>query len=250
MSDALITTASFTAKLQGLGCGNVGGSSLLFSDNFESGDLSHTENGVFYTGNANVSVITDPTDGANKVAQFKYAGNVDGDAWAELRFDLGDQYSVVTLEWDSYIPANYLHRDSTGVDNNKFFRLWPTDYGDLQKVGASLRRNAISSVGEDYVLTGNSAISTQVTSAPSFIAASDLGVWRALKVEVVAPTVSVDGSIKFYKDGSLFHSAENIAYHAGGTAGYRYGYLWGWANSGFAVDTDILMDNLKFYGSL
>ena len=171
------------------------------------------------------------------------------DAWAEMRFDLGQIFTRVDIHYDLFIPSNYAHRDATGPDNNKFFRLWPTDYGDLQKVGASLGYDAgYSKIGEDYVTAGNTSISTNVTSTNGFVTADDLNAWMAVKIVVIAPTDSQAGVIEIYKNNVLFHSSNSVQYHAG-TQGYRHGYLLGWANSGFTNTTYLHIDNLKFYGA-
>lgn len=105
-------------------------------DGFESGSIA----GPLWIGTTSVSASADRAHAGSYAARFRFAGNtaLDADAFSELRFDLGAVYPELWVRYRLYIPDNYIHRDATGSDNNKFIRLWGSTYDDLEKVGASL----------------------------------------------------------------------------------------------------------------
>ena len=66
-----------------------------------------------------------------------------------------------------------------------------------------------------------------------------------------APTNENYDELRVYKNGQLFLESVEIPNHDGETtSGYRYGYLLGWANSGFNDDTVLYIDNVKFFDVL
>lgn len=80
----------------------------FFTDNFETGDHSKTENGFIWTGN---SVPIAPTPNGTLGLEFAYGpDDLTADAWREQRFHLGSRQGEFWLKYDLYIPANYHHR--------------------------------------------------------------------------------------------------------------------------------------------
>ncbi len=82
--------------------------SYFFTDDFETGDHSHSENGFIWSGN-NVEVAETP----NGTMGLKYSfgpDTLDEDSWREQRFHLGGDYPELWIKYDLYIPANYHHR--------------------------------------------------------------------------------------------------------------------------------------------
>lgn len=233
-------------------------SGLLFTDTFESGGFSTTQNGVSWGSRSNVTNQAGRGVGGSRSAQFAYAGSASGgDATAECRFDLGAYYRELTIKFDLYIPngseswggAAYAHRGDS-PNNNKFFRLWPTTYDDQGKVGAStFAQSGFSSINTEYnrgsgmgeyVANGNARSNNFITSA-------DLGTWMAIQIYVKAPTSTTLGTVRIHKNGSVAEMYDGITYHSTAVNGYRYGYLLGWSNSGFASTTYLQIDNVRFY---
>ncbi|HEX7049628.1 MAG TPA: hypothetical protein VF188_05400, partial [Longimicrobiales bacterium] len=135
----------------------------LFRDGFESGGLSHSENGFSWSGNKNVTVTDRIAHSGSRSLQFFYEGReLDLDAHAEQRFSLGRKVRELWVEYWIYYPdgteglgARYYHRDPGDVNtNNKFFVLWGGDYNQAQIDGAwmgfSTRR---SGDGDSYFET-------------------------------------------------------------------------------------------------
>lgn len=232
------------------------GLTVIFEDDFEGASASQWTSATRVDAPATLPA---ETGRAGKGRRFRFLGNPPGqggttgpngsDAHAELRFDLGALYSELTIEFDLWIPSNYKHR-LDGSTNNKFFRAWHSTYSSLSKIGASLVRGSDdnrSTIGSDYVKPANTSMSTAVMSASNYISPTDRAVWIAVKIEIRAPTPSTPGMIRIYKNGSVFLTDNAVPYRSDANGqNYRYGYLLGWANSGFAEDTYIWMDNAKF----
>ena len=242
----------------------------FFTDGFESGDLTRTENGAFwYTPNTgaddDVSVVTGRGN-PGKSLQFTFTAEPDLAlfGFAEARFSLGADYTELTIAFDLYIPsgaegwgsAAYAHRDSTGSDNNKFFRLWPsTGDTDREEVGASLLLNSVpngySAIRSEWNVPepAGSDMTERGQAKASFISAADLGTWIAVKLYCKAATATTNGTLRIYKNGTLvIDNSETVAnYNAASPHSWRYGYLLGFANSGFTNTTMLQIDNVRFY---
>ena len=112
--------------------------------------------------------------------------------------------------------------------------------------GTLVQDNNVSSIlGTDYKRFTNWGVSTGVKQARDFITAEDLGKWMSIKIYANAPTDKHPGTIRIYKNKYVLLDDTNIANVLPGTQGWRYGYLLGWANSGFREDTAIYMDNVR-----
>jgi hypothetical protein len=174
-----------------------------------------------------------------------------GESWVEQRFTLGTRVNqTVTMEWDLGIPSNYEHFAGSGGDaagsNQKLFHLWEEVYTDVPKVGASMwwQSGNTSSVSID-MKTVSVGMGPKGNSHADFITFADRGTTFAMKVVVVPPTSSSNGSVTMYKNGAeiCYASVDNWDT---GFAGYMVGYMMGWHNAAYAVDTAFTIDNLRF----
>lgn len=220
---------------------------VIVQDDFEGGQWKS-----FWGSKTRASVSSErPRDGRYS-ARFAFQAAAPGDdSFSELRFDLGGEYRELTIEFDLFVPSNYRHRPDS-PDNNKFFRLWLHDYDDVEKIGASLRSQGTtgnSRIGTDYRKEANLGMSTTLKSANDFITAADKGKWMKVSIYIKSATNTSNGIIRIFKNGRLFLDDSGIKNHVAGTQGYRYGYLLGWANSGFAEETIFYIDNVRFLAS-
>lgn len=219
---------------------------LIFFDDLDTDPIS---NHWAYLNSVNVSANNSKS--GNRALEFYFKGGDENtDSHAEARFDLGAKYSELTIVFDLFVPSNFNHRNAPGPDNNKFLRLWTNTYNDLEKVGVSTwsQANGGSAIGEDFVLRQYSSMSTMITSRSDWISASDKGKWMSVKIYIKVSNDKEPGQIKLYKNGSLFHENTQIDNnHIMGEQGLQFGYLLGWANSGFAEDTYMYIDNVAFY---
>jgi len=230
-------------------------SEVLFQDGFESAAFAtktiSTVTGAVasWIDRDDVSVVSGHAKSGVYAAKLHFTGNLDPsvDAWSELRFDLGKLTPEVWIKYDLYIPANYIHR-GTGT-NNKFFRLWGATYGEHEQVGASMWPNhngdGFSRIVADWYCGSQGMTSCGQFNEPHIVA-SDRGTWVTFKIYVKAATAQNFGTMKIWKNNTLIVDDTNLVdnYFVSGTHAYRYGYILGWANSGFAQDTDFYLDNV------
>lgn len=227
----------------------LGWAVVIAEDNFDTGVKSSLWKDFAYT---TVEKLPSESGRDGYGLKFWYRGNSSDieDATAEARFDLNKEYTEVLIEFDLFVPLNYRHlMPSDKVANNKFLRLWQTNYSEGEQIGAGTLvqdNNGTSIIGTDHKLYPNWGISTGVKQARNFITADDLGKWISIKIYASAPTDQHPGSIRIYKNKYLLLDDTNIANILPGTQGWRYGYLLGWANSGFREDTIFYMDNVRF----
>lgn len=228
------------------------GATAFFTDGFSSGDLTHAEGGASWLASTNTSV---QSGRGNPGYALQYTFSTSAATIAEQRFDLGALYNELTIEFDIYIPngaepwggAAYSHVNAS-PSNHKFFRLWGTDYADKEKIGASLfYESGYSEIGPEWDTGGG--IGQKLPHGYGFISLSDLGKWMAVKIYIVAATSTTMGTMKIWKNGTLWIDATGTmnSYEAGEAHAYRYGYLLGAANGGFAGTTYMMIDNVRFY---
>lgn len=234
----VITLASFVFLQPGASQGAV-----IFKDGFESGNLS---NG-YWLGTQSVSVSSDRAYAGSRSAKFSYSAGAN--SFSELRFDLKSLYKEVWIGFKLYIPANYAHL-SVSPNNNKFFRLWPNDYNDCEKVGASTwqQGGGVSRLDGDWGQSVCGGIGPKGAGARDFIGSADKGKWMDVKIQVIASTSGSFGTLKIWKNGALIVDNTNTVnnYAPGELHAYRYGYLLGWANGGFVEATNLYIDDVVF----
>lgn len=225
---------------------------VIFQDDFSSGDLSKTQSGAQWGSQVYVSVVSSPSLSSDNSARFYFKGSSDlsEDAFSELRFDLGKLYPELWMQFYLYVPENYEHRDAQSTDNNKFLRLWGSSYNDNEKLGLStwLGSSGGSQMIADWNRQGE-GIGPKGETYSSFITSSDRGKWMKVRVHVIAAkSATTPGSIRVWKNDELVIDNYQIvdSYASGEPHAYRYGYLLGWSNSGFNVDTYFNIDNVIF----
>ncbi|GGY82240.1 hypothetical protein GCM10011613_28740 [Cellvibrio zantedeschiae] len=222
---------------------------VIAEDNFESGVHSSLWNGFSYVSVAKLPQETGRTGYGLKM-WYKGTALDTSDADAEARFDLKKEYTDLLIEFDLFIPANYKHvTPSDRAANNKFLRLWQVSYSEGEQIGAGTipqDNTTTSIIGTDYKRFPNWGVSTAVKQSRDFITPEDLGHWMAIKIYARAPTDTSNGVLRIYKNKYVVLDDTNIANILPGTQGWRYGYLLGWANSGFREDTILYIDNVRF----
>ena len=84
------------------------------------------------------------------------------------------------------------------------------------------------------------------SSGKNFITSADLGRWHriVLHAKVASSGTTNDGTLELWKNGVRFVSGTNMnAWGGDGTNYFDAAYLIGWANSGFAEETNMYVDN-------
>lgn len=226
---------------------------VIFKDDFETGDLTHTSSGAKWGSKTNVSVSGAQARTGNYAAQFVFAGNTslaaNADAFAELRFDLGRTTEELWIQFSMYVPTNYQHRNAESSDNNKLFRLWGADYSDAEKIGFSTwpTVDGYSTARADWS-RDNGGLGPKGALCDAFITASDLGKWMTIRIHLDAATETQGGTLQLWKNGALVINNDGTvdSYWASNIHAYRYGYLLGWSNSGFTQTTNMYIDDVVF----
>ncbi|KKK51692.1 hypothetical protein LCGC14_3112400 [marine sediment metagenome] len=245
----------------------VPGGTLLFDDDFDSGDLTHAH-GSYNWGSsrgeegARPAVSDDISHTGRYSLKFTFFGNasLSDDAWSEQRFNLGDQLTEIYLQWYQYFPdgteglgAKFEHRNATGPDNNKFLRLWDNDYNNYKlKLGFSTHNNKISPPTNAKIITefGHNRKGVGTNGAnqwKSAIVDANRGRWIQFRVHVkVATSADNDGVIEMWADGvKQIENTDLAMYPDGGVGNYLgRGYFMGWANSGFTNTTYSYIDEV------
>jgi hypothetical protein len=246
----------------------------VFTDSFESGNLSHTQGGIKWASSANVSVYSGFGHTGSHCLKFAYpAGSPAVGSTAEQRFNLGANYPELYLEWYAYYPngteglgPRFVH-EAASPGNDKFLRLWSGNQSDgndgysqfTVKAGASTDVGGVAAgdekifaeYGENMLGVGpfGTTGSQPSSSFQSFITDSYRGRWIDIKVHVkAASSANNDGVIQIWRDGVQIVSATNLPTYPSGGAGnyYNFGYLLGWANAGFAQATNVYIDDVTF----
>jgi hypothetical protein len=248
-SSPLSITASRTLQVV-KAAGGGGSGEIFFEDDFVSGDLTKTLNGFSWTG-ANKVV---PNEGrlGGSAARFRYGPNAIGqDSSQELGFFLAPAGSGLTELWIEYylkIPSNYIQRNDP-PSNNKFFALWAENYSnsnDIQFVSEFERVNDTESNIRAICMTGSGCLAG--SSPNPVVTAGDLGQW--VRVRIHQKAGNGDGASEIWKNNNVVYSISNYTHFAsGGNSYWRSGYLMGWANSGFADQTDFYVDEFKVYNT-
>lgn len=238
------------------------GRELIFFDDFESGDRSHSENGVAWTstntgGPDEVSVTDARAASGSHSLRFHFGGDssLSDDAFAEQRFTLGELRADLWVGFRIYLPDGsepgenrYVHRDAAGSDNNKLLRLWAPTY-DGFKWGASFWPSAdgLSTLVGDRSASCGAGIGPFGGSEWTLTDA-DLGRWMLWEIHIHGDDGSGNATYELWVDGVLV-AADTSAIGGAPCAPNAFidGYLMGWSNSGFDRDTRVYIDDVAFW---
>ena len=190
--------------------------------------------------------------------RFAFQGVADGlDSWAEQRFELGEDYSDVWFRFYCYFPngtegdgAAYYHRAQQSGANNKFFLVWSNSYprgGILVGFNTFPNGTGGSHLGVVWNKDNISRSADGFPMANDFINAADLGRWMEVVIHFrQASALNVlDGVIEVWKNRvKVISKTDWDSYSLYGNH-YQHGYLWGYANSGFASPTNIYVDDFE-----
>lgn len=208
----------------------------------------------FYAWGSNVSLSTTQVKTGTQSLEARFnATPYDVPSDAQIRFDLGAEYTELWFQWDYFVPVNYFHRASGAGQNNKLFRLWSgtgtTNYNNSDKVG--LHYN------QPYA-DGSSTLRTQWSNQPFPAITSvgpalkfpntqtDLGTWFKMKLYIKAPTASQPGTFNVYIDDVLsIQNSGTVDYWPGENHTYRAGYIFGSARTGYDNETLFYIDNFS-----
>ena len=227
------------------------------------------------------SVRTEVSDeraySGGKSLKFTFPGDPDlsKDSFSEQRFELDKKYTELWFRYKLWIPENYRHRSPEGPDNNKgLLMLWGESYNGyaptLSLHFQRSHREADPDQEDSYIYSAWRANSHRTLNIKhqhndrSFtlgITSEDRGTWIDWVIKVKTSTIDPDtaaenqprgnGIVQVWKNGNILWSITDATNYYGGGAsdpggvgdGWNYGYLLGWANSGFDETTIFYLDD-------
>lgn len=227
-------------------------------DGFESGDLSHSQNG-FVWGSPNKTYVNSLHAKSGKFAlEFRYPAAPDGkDSWSEQRFRIGAKYRELWIKYDLFVPSNYYHRTQSSSANNKgFVHVWEDNYSPTPGLGLGPNFWPASN-GESTATLYNWADNNRIQKhwnnfTDRVIKTTDRGKWMEVIVHYkYASASNNDGVAQIWlkSDGQPRRQVLNITdgpWYVAAGKGFNEGYLLGWANSGFAEETRFYIDDIVF----
>jgi hypothetical protein len=250
--------------------------SIIFSDQFALGNKNyeHPTTGANWIGNGvSSTVVADPGNSTGFALRQRYGA---GGNWSEQRFYLGPDatagaYNDLWIKYRVFFPSNF--RSQSGLPNNeginnKFIRLWHGDLSDNQegyqdyiiKGGWS---TIATSNGESNYRTERGSNADGVGAQGSgenrdgFIDPVDYGTeitWvMRMKLDTIGTPGLGHGSASgnarqtIWKNGTLLHDVNNVHWRSEDGTGefFEYGYTFGYANSRYAEQTDLLVRELS-----
>lgn len=190
-----------------------------------------------------------PKTGARSLRFAFRAGPYPDDAWSEQRFVMGGSLTEVYVRFWLYIPSNYAHRNTPSSDNNKFFRVWATNYAAIE-LGSSLFASSASNpaagsdLGLEQSFYGGSMGQYNLPMARGFISPADYGTWMRVQLHFKLDTGSGNARMRVWKNYTLVLDSGNFANPAGPLPNvFTDGYILGWSNSGFDALTTLYVDD-------
>ena len=224
---------------------------ILFQDGFESGNLTHTQNGIRWAPEGvRASVSSTQVRSGTRSFEFSYEAAADGqDSFSEHRILLTPGYTDLWFMYDLYVPANYYHRTQSGPTNNKFFAIFRNPYpssGFSVNFSTSANGSGGSDVAAYYFSNRNDQPYIEPASGRNFITSADAGRWHNIIIHIKVPTgqSTNDGVMQLWKNGIPFVNITNLASWGGsGTNYFDQAYILGWSNAGYAQQTDFYVDN-------
>ena len=251
----------------------------FFQDNFDTGDTLTTatdasawdEIGTGGGGSFAVNT-TNAFSGSHSLA-MTFGPDISGaDSRVEPRLEInggngGAGYSEVWVEYMFYVPANFQHRDDTGSDNNKWFRIWAENYtGADPKAGMSFRPIGGATTDSSFVYgqfgsaqlpigdTGDATTWNLNWNPALGCSATDCitaGTWGKVQMHFRLATTasSNDGLQRMCNDDVVLFQNDTLDWFGTGVDGntLNQAYIMGAANSGYASGTTFYLDDLKMY---
>ena len=250
-----------TAEIQASAAGLTGAGTItvwvsaLFSDGFETGDRSHTENGFkWYGGGGRVYVSSDNPRTGDYSLEFVFGPNPPGGQdWSEIRFDMGAIREEFWMEYYLYVPENYEHRRDNTY-HNKFLALWGSrgyDEGNqlFLFINTWPARDAGWISGAYVAAWADDDQVSAYNDLFNFIGDAHRGTWIRVRYHVRPATTATakDGIVEMWRDDTQLMSYHSVPFFHPVENGFRNGYLMGWSSSGFTEETHLFIDDFMLY---
>jgi hypothetical protein len=246
-------------------------SNVLFSDSFTTGDFTKNDGGWAWAvnGGVNPTVVTNFGRTDNNSVKFTFLGTASGgDAFSELRYTFGSSQTEVYFQYYMYYPdgnelssigidlgPRWEHRTDT-PNNNKFIRLWgpDSDVGTTHSITCGYSTYQTGGTGDEYPFPEYSTdqindMSSHGIGSTTFVV-DDTVRGRWVKIDMhfkCATSANNDGVYEMWVDDVLVGSWTDLPLYPTNPAlnYFASGYILGWSNSGFDIDSYCYMDDFK-----
>lgn len=226
---------------------------LLFFDDFSSGDLSRTQNGFAWADSAKTAVVSGNNYlGDTNSLRFRYDAlpvNIEGNT-AEQRFSIGRNVTEFSLHYYILLPGNFVHRPG---NNKGLATVWANGYADYDTFyGVEFWPTASGSEMSFHPIIGDLDYGHDHLGGTTHWANADVGKWHQFRMyaKVASPWNGNNGIVRIWKyvsGGSPTMVFEKTDIPGSSVANYfNNGYILGWANSGYAAETDFLVKRFSF----
>lgn len=173
--------------------------------------------------------------------RFNYSA---GANMSEQRFSLGSHYPELWMSYWIKVPSNYTH----GNLNNKWLALWTNVYDGPGDLTWQTRPNGAG--GANLVLQDGGTAQPESLSKPFINVPGDRGRWMKIVIRAKPATASGanNGIVQLYRrwaneaSYTKIHEKLNARFYEGGQ-GIHQGYLMGWVNDPYKVNTEWLLDD-------
>ncbi|RTL03906.1 hypothetical protein EKK58_11690 [Candidatus Dependentiae bacterium] len=235
-------------------------------DNFGSGNFT-SATGFTWQGQdpllRSIVTATRPGGSGTNAMQLHYWGGP-GDSISETRFDLSASYPEIYIRWWLRVPTNFIHQQqpSASGDNNKLFFIWMDGYsgdGTGASVGWEYWSDGAggSQLAVHHTIGNNTGAGPHLGYTPFISVPADRGRWMKLimRVKMSSGRTVSDGEIQMWRQWAdeptptLKHNEIGVLLpspSSGGITAFHSGYFLGACNTGFASDTDFLIDDVEF----
>lgn len=235
-------------------------------DNFESNNFTGAT-GFTWQGQdpllRSIVTSTRPGGSGTKAMQLHYWGGP-GDSISETRFDLDASYPEIYIRWWLRVPTNFIHEQQPSApnDNNKLFFIWMDGYSGAG-TGASVGweywsdGSSGSQLAVHHTIGNNTGAGPHLGYTPFISVPADRGRWMKLimRVKMSSGRTVSDGEIQMWRQWqdeatpTLKHNEIGVLLpspSSGPITSFHSGYFLGACNTGFAADTDFLIDDVEF----
>jgi hypothetical protein len=245
----------------------------ILNETFESANTSITNDDGFSWGNNNRTSVVygdgttnkvvwsngvrdiEVTDGRNwspyqgeHSLRFRYAA---GESMTEQRFSLGNNYTDFWMSYWIRVPVNFTH----GNANNKFLSIWPNQYNTRGGVVWSTYNDGSGGAVIGFLDGGDATRGGDQQLTPFITASTDRGRWMhvVFHYKVASSVNALDGSIEMWRkwedESNYIKLHEKLNADTWdpnfSTQGISAGYLMGWANDPYDVNTEWLIDDFR-----
>jgi hypothetical protein len=217
----------------------------FFEDDFAGPDYNSDETFVWGVGQ-NVDPVS---FGGFDALRFRFTPA----AYAQQNAIISENKTEVWFQYDLYVDTDFDYQN-TSPNNNKFIRLWGDDYGERNKVGASLFYNGSyeenTTLRYEYVQHGETGVETNGSPSVQFVPTAGLGTWRQFRLhfKIVSSDGAADGVFQLWIDGTLVYDLDAVNQrYVTGVNYWNALYLFGSDNAEYLVTTDFYLKAFKAY---